>query len=464
MLQMPMQRLDMLGVTALVTRRVASVAIVALAFVLGTSSLTFAKVQFTYGEMVDYQLTFPVDGAVRLSDSFYAARSNGDHHAQDLMAPKMTPVVAAAAGTVRYVNWSRDPSNLNPDRCCTMVIRHDDGWESWYIHLNNDTPGTDDGQAWGLADGIIPGARVTAGQHIGWVGDSGNAEGTASHLHFELYDPDGVIVNPYQALVGACGACTTTSTGGSTSTSTGGTTTNTVAGPNDTLVLGSRGPVVSEVQSSLATHGFSPGSADGIFGGKTFAAVLAFQEARGLLVDGKVGPATKAALASEVQAQPSPQQAVSAPPPAASSGALVAYGTRGSSVIDLQSMLAQLGHDPGGVDGAFGPLTLAAIKRFQQANGLTDDGTVGQGTWDALVAAAGSGDETVTPVVVYGTISEKVLKLQSMLDTLGHAPGPVDGIFGPKTNAAVGRFQAAVGFSGGLVDQATWDALVAAAG
>ena len=114
-----------------------------------------------------------------------------------------------------------------------------------------------------------------------------------------------------------------------------------------------------------------------------------------------------------------------------------------------------------------GPLVrspLAAVKRFQQANGLTDDGTVGQSTWDAIVAAAGSGGEAVTVVVVYGTISEKVLKLQSMLDSLGHAPGPVDGIFGPKTNAAVGRFQAAVGFSGGLVDQATWDALVAAAG
>jgi peptidoglycan hydrolase-like protein with peptidoglycan-binding domain len=464
---MPMQTLDMLGVTALVTRRVGSVAIVALAFVLGTSSLTFAKAQFTYGEMVDYQLTFPVDGAVRLSDSFYAARSNGDHHAQDLMAPKMTPVLAAAAGTVRYVNWSRDPGNLNPHRCCTVVIRHDDGWESWYIHLNNDTPGTDDGQAWGMADGIVPGVRVAAGQHIGWVGDSGNAEGTAPHLHFELYTPDGVIVNPYQALLAACGACTTTATAGNTSTSSGGNTTNTntntVAGPNDTLVLGSRGPVVAEVQSSLATHGFSPGPADGIFGGKTLAAVLAFQEARGLLVDGKVGPATKAALASEVQPQTSTQQVAS---PAATSnvGVLVAYGTRGSSVINLQSMLDPLGHDPGGVDGAFGPLTLAAVKRFQRASGLADDGTVGQTTWDALIAAAGSGGETVAPVVVYGTISEKVLKLQSMLDTLGHAPGPVDGIFGPKTNAAVGRFQTAVGFSGGLVDQATWDALVAAAG
>jgi len=466
-----MLRLDMLGVTALVTRRVGSVAVVALAFVLGTSSLTFAKVQLTYGEMVDYQLTFPVDGAVRISDSFYAARSNGDHHAQDLMAPKMTPVVSAAPGTVRYVNWSRDPGNLNPHRCCTVVIRHDDGWESWYIHLNNDTPGTDDGQAWGIVEGIIPGARVAAGQHIGWVGDSGNAESTAPHLHFELYDPDGVIVNPYQALLAVCGACTTTGGGGggtsttsSGTTSSSGNTVSAVAGPNDTLILGSRGPVVAEAQSSLATHGFSPGAADGIFGNKTLAAVLAFQEARGLFVDGKVGPVTKAALAGAVEQQTSTSPVASSPPPAASSGVVVAFGSRGSPVINLQTMLAQLGHAPGGVDGAFGPLTLAAVKRFQQASGLGDDGTVGQATWDALVAAAGSGGGTVAPVVVYGTISESVLQLQSMLDALGHGPGPIDGIFGPKTSAAVGRFQAFVGLSGGLVDQATWDALVAAAG
>lgn len=158
-----------------------------------------------FGEMVDYPLVFPVQGAYTLRDTFFAGRccEPGEiHHAQDIMAPKMTPVVAAASGIIKYVNWSRDADPAPPDdRCCTLVIDHDDGWESWYLHLNNDTPGTDDGDGWGIAPGIAPGVHVDAGQLIGWVGDSGNAEGTSSHLHFELKDEYGIIVNPLEALL-----------------------------------------------------------------------------------------------------------------------------------------------------------------------------------------------------------------------------------------------------------------------
>ena len=158
-----------------------------------------------FGEMVAYPLIFPVDGPHHFSDTFWAPRAYPDpvHHAQDLMADKMVPVLAAATGTVSYVNWSSDPESVDPARCCTIAIRHDDGWESWYIHLNNDTPGTDDGQGWGIAPGILPGTHVQAGQLIGWVGDSGNAEYVSPHLHFELHDPNGIAVNPYQALLDA---------------------------------------------------------------------------------------------------------------------------------------------------------------------------------------------------------------------------------------------------------------------
>jgi len=135
---------------------------------------------------------FPVVGENHYSDTFGAPRSGGRTHAGvDIMADKMTPVVAVADGTVGWMHNDQGTSN-----CCAMELNHDDGWESWYIHLNNDTPGTDDGQGWGFAPGIEPGARVFAGQLIGWVGDSGNAEYVSPHLHFELHDPSGVVVNP----------------------------------------------------------------------------------------------------------------------------------------------------------------------------------------------------------------------------------------------------------------------------
>ena len=145
---------------------------------------------------------FPVVGQdgvdFAYSDTYGAARGGGRTHiGVDIgtYLVKGVEVVAAADGVVRYVNWSSDPGDLNPERCCTISIDHAGGWRTSYIHLDNDTPGTDDGLGWGIADGVIPGATVRQGQLIGWVGDSGNAEGTIPHLHWEVHSPDGV-VNP----------------------------------------------------------------------------------------------------------------------------------------------------------------------------------------------------------------------------------------------------------------------------
>lgn len=142
-----------------------------------------------------YPLQFPVTGEVRFVDRFASPRPGGRlHEGVDIWAAKGTPVVAAASGKVR---WIRDGSR---GRCCAISIRHDDGWTSRYLHLNNDTPGTDDGQAVGVVPRLERGTRVRAGQIIGWVGDSGNAESTIPHLHFELLRPDGTAVDPYTAL------------------------------------------------------------------------------------------------------------------------------------------------------------------------------------------------------------------------------------------------------------------------
>ena len=144
-------------------------------------------------------LTFPVEGKVTFIDSFGAPRSGGRTHAgADLMAPKMRKLYAVADGVITYLK--HDTTGISGNM---LTIKADDGWTYTYIHLNNDTPGTDDGanrygQAFG--PGIKKGVRVKAGQVVGYVGDSGNAENTGSHLHFEMHDPTGKLVNPYGAL------------------------------------------------------------------------------------------------------------------------------------------------------------------------------------------------------------------------------------------------------------------------
>lgn len=148
----------------------------------------------------EFALFFPQDPLqTHFFDSFGDARSGGRrHHGTDLMAPKHTPVYAVADGVVTTLKTG----GLSG---WWIAIEHAGGWESWYMHLNDDTPGTDDGRAEPgqvFAPGIEVGSRVVAGQLIGFVGDSGNAEGSGAHTHFELHH-DGSVVNPYPYLAGA---------------------------------------------------------------------------------------------------------------------------------------------------------------------------------------------------------------------------------------------------------------------
>lgn len=138
-------------------------------------------------EVVAVPMVFPVTGKVNWSDTFLADRDGGNrrHHGQDLMAAKMTPLVACFDGVV-YVGRSSGVGGHN-----TLRVIGDNGWSGVYYHVNNDTPGTDDGlgtDLYAFAPGLESGQRVFAGQFLGYVGDSGNAENTAPHLHFELWD------------------------------------------------------------------------------------------------------------------------------------------------------------------------------------------------------------------------------------------------------------------------------------
>lgn len=149
-------------------------------------------------DVITVPLVFPVIGSVNWSDTFLASRGGGSrrHHGQDLMAPKLRPLVAAFDGVVRF-NSSKSGHN-------TITLRGNDGWSAIYMHVNNDTPGTDDGKGgarFAYAPGLKSGDRVIRGQLVGFCGDSGNAESTGPHCHFELHDEaTGAVINATPSL------------------------------------------------------------------------------------------------------------------------------------------------------------------------------------------------------------------------------------------------------------------------
>jgi len=110
------------------------------------------------------------------------------------------------------------------------------------------------------------------------------------------------------------------------------------------------------------------------------------------------------------------------------------------SVRRIQRRLHALGYDAGPTDGLFGPLTEGAVARFQHDHRLASDGVVGPLTAARL--------RTTTRVMRLGTGyrmahgSQRVRTIQRRLRTLGYAPGPVDGRFGPRTTRALTHYQA----------------------
>lgn len=138
-------------------------------------------------------LVIPVAGVKpeALYDSFDEARG-GDtrmHGAQDIMAPRGTPVLAAAAGTVEKLFDSANGGH-------TIYVRSADGGTVYYYaHLD------------AYADGLAEGQAVKRGQIIATVGSTGDASPDAPHLHFEIKQMapgekwyQGTAVNPYPIL------------------------------------------------------------------------------------------------------------------------------------------------------------------------------------------------------------------------------------------------------------------------
>lgn len=163
--------------------------------------------------------------------------------------------------------------------------------------------------------------------------------------------------------------------------------------PSQYPTLGTVGDAVKLIQAELnlwaRVCGFGPLLVDGDFGGKTYAAVMAFQKHEGLAADGVVGPLTAAALAKK-------PPAVHVPPPAPkpvvpSGNPVLRFGDAGRQVAAMQYYLRNSGlRGVRGInaDGDFGPQTLTAVKNFQVHVLLRPDGEYGPATAKALVKYA----------------------------------------------------------------------------
>ena len=147
------------------------------------------------------------------------------------------------------------------------------------------------------------------------------------------------------------------------------------------------------------------------------------------------------------------------------SGPTLSIGSTGPDVRRLQVVFVMMKEmNPSDIDGNFGPKTLELVKDFQQANSLTVDGVVGPLTWAALPA------DPDTPRLARGATGSAVSGLQKGLKKFDVPnsptdPGPIDGQFGPRTEAAVRAYQTQQGLTAdGIVGDQTWWSPAGAAG
>lgn len=139
-------------------------------------------------------------------------------------------------------------------------------------------------------------------------------------------------------------------------------------------------------------------------------------------------------------------------------------GDRGPAVEDIQRRLLTLGFELGrtGIDGVFLGRTLEAVRAFQRAQGIDEDGLVGDATWSALVDATFTLGDRALYLRLPHFHGRDVRLLQEALNALGFACGQADSIFGAFTERAVREFQSNAGLpADGIVGPKTVGALTA---
>jgi hypothetical protein len=144
------------------------------------------------------KIIFPVLGTTTYADDFGDPRPGGTHQGIDIVAPKRSLALAAEAGKVEF--WA---SSANAG--CMLYLHAASKTTYYYIHLNNDLTARNDNRGKcvpgvAYAKGLKNGSKVAAGQPVGYVGDSGDANGAHAHLHFELHPGGKSAVDPYPWL------------------------------------------------------------------------------------------------------------------------------------------------------------------------------------------------------------------------------------------------------------------------
>jgi len=127
-------------------------------------------------------IVFPVYGDARVAEDFGAPREIGAHQGNDVFAPFGAPVLAVADGTLEKVGTLPISGNR-------LWLRTKAGDTFFYAHLSAFSPDA------------VNGRNVTAGTVLGFVGNTGDAEPTPPHLHFEVHPSDKDAVDPHRYLL-----------------------------------------------------------------------------------------------------------------------------------------------------------------------------------------------------------------------------------------------------------------------
>jgi hypothetical protein len=142
------------------------------------------------------KFVFPVLGPGKYFDDFGAPRHQGRHEGIDIMSTRRAPALAVESGRVEFNSggWG-----------CMLYLYGDSGAKYLYVHLNNDLTAKNDNRGKcvpgvAFANGLKSGQRVEVGQHIAYVGDSGDADGIQPHLHFERHPAGSGPTNPFRWL------------------------------------------------------------------------------------------------------------------------------------------------------------------------------------------------------------------------------------------------------------------------